>query len=876
MRDSLTFSKRGSNGVRWWLTRSGALALLATANTVFALTTDLVTRTTISAHIPSNGYNYPVLGSSADGRYSVFGSLASNLIANDTNQSADVFVYDAVSGAIERVSVANNGSEGNADADYGYDISADGRYVVFASYATNLVPGATAEQVYVRDRQAQTTTLVSANTSAVPGVGRSYHPRISGDGHYATFLSCGHDLVTANTGTACNTYRRDLWAGATEIVSVGIGGVAADGDSTNASSSTDGRYIAFRSLATNLVAGDTNGQGDVFVRDMVLQLTVRVSVSSSGAQLTHGGRLLMGQGISGDGRYVIFNTQDAAVPGSDTNFEPDVYERDLVNNTTTLISANPSGNAGDAPSYPTAMAADGTILFYSYADDLAAGSQSTMYVYTPGSVPAVSALWQNPPAFYTDFDGALSGYGNVAFFNSFGLLPGDTTNSQNYFLPVGSSGVITGVGESPASYMAAFGDNDSYEPALFGGGPTISADGRFVAFTSFASNLVTGDTNSVPDVFLRDRVTQTTTRISTTPAHAQSSAASYGSVISTDGRYIAFTSDADLAASDNNFASDVYRYDRFDYTLTLVSVNTAGQVGNSGSDSPHVSDDGNVVAFTSSATNLVAGEVVPRSYVFVRDIAANITQRVSIGIGGAEPNANSDQPLISGDGNVVCFESGASNLVTGVTGQHLYVYNRNAGTTEQLDVGPTGLQPDYTGSSCGGLSRTGRYVVFSSQASNLDPGSSATGYQTRIYVRDRQNDTTTLVSKNDNGDELNSNSFQPHMSADGRYVTFLSLASNYDPLVPDYSNIYNVFVYDTASAMLFVISVAPGGNPEDSYSYSPHLSSDGKRVVFSSSADNLSPLDGNGSIIDVFVAEHYLDVIFANSFETCVPNVGCP
>jgi Tol biopolymer transport system component len=802
--------------------------------------------------------------------------LASNLVANDTNDSADIFVYDAVSAAIERVSVANDGSEQNSDADYGYDISADGRYVVFASLATNLVAGATAEQVYIRDRQVQTTTLVSINTSGAPGAGNSYRPRMSGDGHYVTFISCGHDLVAGDTSTVCNIYRRDLWVGGTEIVSLGMGGSAANGDSLTASSSTDGRFVAFRSSATNLVAGDTNGHSDIFVRDMTLQSTVRASVSNAGAQLAHGGGQLVGQSISGDGRFVLFYTVDVASAASDTNLQPDVYERDLVNNTTTLISVTPLGGAGDADSYPLAIAANGTVLFHSDSDDLAAGSQSDLYLYTPGSVPAVSALLQTAPFVFTDFAGALSAYGNVAFFNTYGLFPSDTIISQDYSLQIGAPASLTEISASPASYVAAVADNDSYEPALFGGGPTISADGRFVAFTSFASNLVAADTNAVADVFVRDRVTQATTRISTTGTHAQSSAASSGPVISADGRYITFTSDAELASPDNNFTSDVYRYDRLDYTLAVASVNGAGQIGNSSSDSPSVSDDGNVIAFRSSATNLVAGEVAQHSYVFVRDVAANSTQRVSIGVGGAEPNGDSDQPVVSGDGNVVCFESIASNLVTGVSGQHLYIYDRNAGTTEQIDVGPSGVQPDVELASCGGLSRDGRYAVFSSPARNLDPSSAPPLYEIGIYVRDRQNSTTTLVSKNNIGNALDKSSGQPHLSANGRYVTFVSFATNYDPLVPDYFNTNRVFIYDTESDVLFLASAAPNGGIADDSSYSPHLSSDGKRVVFVSYADNLTPLDGNGAILDVFVAEHYLDEIFANSFEACPPNIGCP
>lgn len=400
MHGALPFAKV----LRSWIILGGSLAVFAAAIPASALTTDLVTRTTISAHIPVNGYNYPVLGASADGRFAVFGSIASNLVANDTNHAADIFVYDASSATIERVSIATDGTQGNADIDYGYDISADGRYVVFASFATNLVAGSVAEQVYLRDRQAGTTSLLSVNKSGMPGSDNSYLPRLSGDGHYAAFISCAHDLIAGDTSTTCNVYRRDLWANATELVSVGIGSSNPDGNSSLPSLSTDGRYVAFQSSASNLVVADSNGKLDVFVRDMASQSIVRASVNSAGGQLASSARLPFGQSISGDGRYVNFQTNAQATP-ADLNPWPDVYVRDLVTNSTILVSVTPGGAAGDFFSYAMSIAADGTVLFASDANDLAGGSNSNLYVYTPGASPAVSALWNGAASFYADYAG---------------------------------------------------------------------------------------------------------------------------------------------------------------------------------------------------------------------------------------------------------------------------------------------------------------------------------------------------------------------------------------------------------------------------------------------------------------------------------------
>src|SRR5882672_1670938 len=229
--------------------------------------------------------DYPSI--SADGRFVAFESAASNLVAVDTNTSNDVFVRDRQNGTTERVSVSSTGVQSAPSAYSSFaSISADGRFVAFTSYAPNLVVGdtnATAD-VFVRDRQLGTTERVSVDSAGAQGTDGSYSPSISADGRWVAFYSFANNLVASDTNPNADIFVRDRVNGTTEIASVATNGTAADSYSHYPSISADGRIVAFHSNASNLVANDTNGLVDVFLRDRQLGTTERVSVDSNGAQ----------------------------------------------------------------------------------------------------------------------------------------------------------------------------------------------------------------------------------------------------------------------------------------------------------------------------------------------------------------------------------------------------------------------------------------------------------------------------------------------------------------------------------------------------------------------------------------------------------------
>ncbi|MFO1075567.1 MAG: hypothetical protein U1E17_23275 [Geminicoccaceae bacterium] len=273
---------------------------------------------------PTNGVNLrPAL--SATGRFVAFDSNASNLVRGDTNGAFDVFLSDRRAGQIERISVATGGAQGN-DFSCCASISADGRFVAFESGAANLVPGDTngVRDVFVRDRQTGRTERISLRTGGGQGDDASFRAAISADGRFVAFESDATNLVPGDTNGVRDIFIRDRQTGRTARVSLGVGDVQADLGSARASISSDGRFVAFESDATNLVPGDTNRLVDVFVRDRLTGRTERVSVSASGAQGNNGGDEPM---ISGDGRSVAFLSFSTNLVPGDTNKAGDIFVR---------------------------------------------------------------------------------------------------------------------------------------------------------------------------------------------------------------------------------------------------------------------------------------------------------------------------------------------------------------------------------------------------------------------------------------------------------------------------------------------------------------------------------------------------------------------
>jgi Tol biopolymer transport system component len=377
--------------------------------------------------------------------------------------------------------------------------------------------------------------------------------------------------------------------------------------------------------------------------------------------------------------------------------------------------------------------------------------------------------------------------------------------------------------------------------------PAISANGRFVAFGSGSTNLVSGDTNNQWDIFVHDRQTSATTRVSVGPGGVQSDGSSANPAISADGRFVVFSSAAtNLVTDDTNATDDVFVYDRQTSTTTRVSVGPAGVQGNESSYYfSCISTDGRFVAFASHATNLVLDDTNNRSDIFVHDRQTSTTTRVSVDSEGVQADAHSYEPALSADGQFVAFTSDASNLVPDDTNglYDVFVHDRSTGTTTRVSVGPDGVQGDGN-SYYPALSSDGRLVAFYSYASTLVAGD--TNGWSDVFVHDRQTGATTRVSLGPGGVQADGWSYNPTFSSDGRYVAFHSNGTTLGAYFE------GAFIHDRQTGTTTLISTGLGAGRGNGISFDAVLSADGQFVAYASWANNLVFGDTNRSE-DVFV-----------------------
>ncbi len=317
-----------------------------------------------------------------------------------------------------------------------------------------------------------------------------------------------------------------------------------------------------------------------------------------------------------------------------------------------------------------------------------------------------------------------------------------------------------------------------------------------------------------------------------------------------EGRYVAFTSNAsNLVAGDQNGVQDVFVHDRQNGSVTLISQNSVGDEGNDGSFAPHVNADGTHVAFATDANNFGLADTNNARDVFLKTMGGN-PQRISENWNGGSANGDSFMPFVSADARYVCYATDASNVsvwdVNGYT--DVYVRDTLAATTECLSVDAGGTINSNGDSTLPSISRDGRYAVFCSEASNLISGDG--NGVADVFLRDRQQGTTFRVSYGQFGVEANGPSANPMISEDGRFVVFVSEADN---LVPNDNNgTWDVFVYERGVGIRLVSKSTTGTQASDTCNGTPQISKDGRFVTFESRADNLVPQDTNGQW-DIFV-----------------------
>jgi Tol biopolymer transport system component len=813
-----------------------------------------------------NGNSFPN-ALSTNGQFVVFESAASDLIAGDTNAASDVFVRDVVNNTTTLVSVSTNGAVGNGDS-RAAAITADGRYVAFVSAADNLVAGDQngIPDVFVRDLQLGVTALASpgaqnfTGTTATPltAGSSSEGPVFSDDGRYVAFYSSAVGLVTNATNSG-ELYIRDLVAGSTIWASTNAHFINSNAVPANYVMSTNGQFIAYQTTGGtpaglvfryNVATGAcdaiaTNGafvaslDGEARAIDMSGDgqfVAFTLSNSSGGASIqlwnAQSGATSLISGptpsalcgfprVDRTGRYVAFTSDDASLTtNSDGGWH--IYLRDASSNTLQLVDVGTTG--------PTPIS----------------------YVTTPFHLSAGgSAL-----AFYCQ-DGALSmnPYKLDAFLHDFSAKATEIISAPAPALPS-----VTPLNPSGLTRSS------------------VSSNGQYVAFSSSADGIVSTDTNGCQDVFVHDLVSGANTLVSVSADGPYSgNGNSSEPAISADGRYVAFSSYAtNLVANDTNNASDVFVRDLQTGSTALVSVAAGGTgVGNGNSCTPQLSADGQRLLFFSQANNLTTNSVSANAgpNLFWRDLQAGLTYAVTTD-GSSPPVVGAMTP----DGSNVLF--GVAGVFPSKS--HLFLWNAQShlavtvatlsSSAGYVDISADAQRAAFTtaGSTAGlddiyALDLVAQTnVVLATMASTSHPHSQFSGdgrflaYAAKengslnqIYLYDFETGTNTLVSPSyDPASSVNAACDSPAISAAGRFVAYRSAATNLVPV--DTHGFTDIFLYDRLTGGTTLISVSEfGPSAASGPSLRPVFSADGQTVFFESWASDLAAGDFNESS-DVF------------------------
>lgn len=818
---------------------------------------------------------------SGDGRFVVFLSTSPNLVPgqSDGNNQHDLFLWDRTTGEVRLVSHRSGSATTTADAGVitprAPQISTDGRWITFCSAGFGLIPDQEKTdipfpQIYLYDRITDTMTLVSRSTaSPVRGAfGSSESAVLSSDGRYIAFISSAGDLVSpSGSADTLHVYLYDRVAGTTVLASHASAGSTqrGNGGSGSPALSADGRWVAYSSSATDLVAGmsDGNGQPDLFLFDRDTGSNALISHAAGSPLTTADNESFLGPQISADGAWVVFasNAGNLVAGQTDTISSTDIFLWERATGTTRLVS-HASGSATTAANAPSLwwyervvpVSADGAfVTFSSPATDLVAGAAYSgtaknvfLFDRSTGANTLVSHAAGAPLQSASPGDSdipTVSADGSHVFFSSraSNLIPGGSnlgieTNLFAWNRATDTTALVSHTHGSPAA-----GGNSVSQLAV------SSEDVLSLAFRSRASDLAgAADTNEDFDLFHQDLGTGATTPVSFSPAVVSVSAAdesflvSEGAPASADGRFIVFLSQAkDLVPGqvDTNQTipgfggEDVFLYDRQTRETTLVSRSTASPAtaGNAASSEAAVSRDGRYVAFVSRATDLVPGQMDQTGSrdVFVFDRMAGTTLLAS----GSSPTqaacSSCEDVQISGDGRYIAYWDSPV----------IFIFDQTAGTRTSFFAGTNIIFQ---------LSDEGRYIAFTSTTTNLVPGQSDTNGGTDVFLYDRVTASYTLVSRSAGSSTATGNgpvTSRPVISADGRFVSFASDATNHVPGQVDSNSLADAFLFDreTGTVTLVSRSAASPVTAANGFSLAAIVSKNGRFVLLASAATDLVP-----------------------------------
>jgi Tol biopolymer transport system component len=833
----------------------------------------------------------------------------------------NVFLRDRTNQTTVLVSGNVAGSGGGNGDSLPSGLSTNGRYALFESSASNLVAGDTnnVSDIFMRDLVAGTTVLVSQNTNGVAANGASRGSVLTPDGHYVAFTSEASDLVTEDSNGIADVFVRDLQAGTTTLISVGAQASDTFGGSALPSITPDGCYVAFCSAATNLVAGGTNS-GDIYVRDLVARTTTWVSSYARTARTLVSGyasALSCDPVLSADGQYVAYQANPVFGVGA---FSGGVVLRyHLSSDVTEVIYTNATVRTGSAEDVRNlAMTPDGRWVAFIATTNGSAASDSGVYVWDAQSGTVVLASGDsngNLPTNSACLAPGLDASGRWVVFlsDATNLVANPIAGEFHVYRRDLQSGTTTLVSADANGFGPGLNAATSLQ---------ITPDGRYAAFEGFNTDLVPNERNHAYNVFVRDLAAGTNELISVHHAALPSLSANGSSVlsagsVSADGALVAFSSDADnLVPGDTNGYRDVFVHDLLAGTNCLVSVGTNGVAADGPSVDATLSSDGRYVVFTSSADNLVTGDTNKATDVFVRDLQMGTTTLLSVNASGTAPGKGvSYSPVISMDGRFVLFRSQATDLASGSFSgpENLFLRDRQQGVTWALT---------HSGVMTAAMTPDGRYVAFSSSnggsfylnvwdslahtvvfnpgiAGNLKALSPDASYlafvanstlsvieratkvswsigpaaslshpgmrfsgdgrwlayvgpasgTNQVYLHDLQYRTNFLVSHSYNSAAgAYGVSDWPELSSDGRFVAYRSTAPNLVPGGGGASGVPQLFLYDRSNNSTMLLSVNRfGATPGNNRSLAPVFSADAQTLLFASWASDLVGQDFNQS-----------------------------
>jgi len=718
-----------------------------------------------------------------------------------------LFAASAHAGSLQLLSVRDPSiaapAGGNGDSGSSI-ISDDGRYVVFASTAQNLTTNRPVSSglaprfinVYIRDRVTSNTTLVSVSLTGTSGDGDSLPSAISTNGQFVLFESAADNLVAGDTNGTTDVFVRDLLAATTTLVSVSTNGTVGNGASRNAVMTPDGRYVAFTSSSSNLVANDQNAIPDVFIHDLQSQTTTLVSV---GAQPATYASYSESPEISADGRYVAFFstatnlTVNVATAG-------DIYVRDVTGGSTAWASTNARVAFGQS-----------NIVCCNFR--LSADGQTIAF-------EACTNGMSNPRAVVLRYN-QLSGITDIIHTNaSFpSLLPEDIHNLD--MTPDGR--FVTYVANTNTcvfQWDAVTTSNNLVNQTLTGGIPLgnisqsvcnwarIDASGRYVAFHCSGTNLVTNTLATPDNYYVRDLQNGTTTLMNadtnglSTPVNIYAPPA-----VSAQNSLVAFAApDGSLVPNDRNHADDVFVRDLAG-PAELVSAHAPALASFaprsfSGVTTFCLSTNGRYAAFSCDADDLVSGATNLWRNVFIRDLLMGTNLLVSARADGSELDGFSSGPSISADGRYAAFFSFSSNCVPGDANnaEDIFIRDLQAGTNFLVSVSTNGGFGDLD-SFLPVISADAKYVLFHSLSKNLSPVPIGVGTES-IFLRNLQTQTNYVLATN-----------YPtaiSMTPDGHFISYLTIVG---PITNLY--VWNTLqakkIYTNTSSLLTGTAMSPHG-----------------------------------------------------------------